>query len=103
MFVVGSGPGGAKVTREVASHGWKLLIPQRGQRKPVTGTTWLDASTWMRRKVTVPGRPFNHPGVLCRQDDVLRTTVRYLFRAQTEGVEMKGTQPTHRVATRKEW
>jgi len=38
--VVGSGPGGATVTRELASHGWKLLILERGQRKPVTGTMW---------------------------------------------------------------
>ncbi|SRR5713101_4730761 len=38
--VVGSGPGGATVTRELASHGWKLLILERGQRKTVTGTVW---------------------------------------------------------------
>ncbi len=38
--VVGSGPGGATVTRELASDGWKLLILERGQRKPVTGTMW---------------------------------------------------------------
>jgi choline dehydrogenase-like flavoprotein len=35
--VVGSGPGGATVARELSRRGWKVLILERGNKAPVTG------------------------------------------------------------------
>ena len=37
-IVVGSGPGGATVARELARRGWKVLILERGDKAPVTGS-----------------------------------------------------------------
>lgn len=36
--VVGSGPGGATVARELARHGERVLILERGPNRPITGT-----------------------------------------------------------------
>ncbi len=36
-IVVGSGPGGATVARELSRRGWKVLILERGGKAPVTG------------------------------------------------------------------
>jgi choline dehydrogenase-like flavoprotein len=38
-IVVGSGPGGATVARELTRRGWKVLILERGAKAPVTGST----------------------------------------------------------------
>src|SRR6266581_4951081 len=35
--VVGSGPGGATVARELAKRSWKVLILEQGDEAPVTG------------------------------------------------------------------
>ena len=36
-IVVGSGPGGAAVARELSRRGWKVLILERGGKAPVSG------------------------------------------------------------------
>lgn len=36
-IVVGSGPGGATVSRGLAEHGWRVLILEMGGQQPVTG------------------------------------------------------------------
>ncbi len=50
-IVVGSGPGGATVARELSRRGWKVLILERGAKAPVTGTM---AQTL--RELWMPGR-----------------------------------------------
>lgn len=39
-IVVGSGPGGATVARELTRQGWRVLILERGGKPPVTGSSW---------------------------------------------------------------
>jgi choline dehydrogenase-like flavoprotein len=50
-IVVGSGPGGATVARELSRRGWKVLVLERGGRAPVTGSI---AQTL--RELWLPGR-----------------------------------------------
>lgn len=50
-IVVGSGPGGASVARELARHGKHVLILEQGSAAPVTGTLGQMASM-----AAVPGR-----------------------------------------------
>jgi choline dehydrogenase-like flavoprotein len=50
-IVVGSGPGGATVARELSRQGWKVLILERGNKAPVTGSM---AQTL--RELWMPGR-----------------------------------------------
>ncbi len=50
-IVVGSGPGGATVARELARRGWKVLILERGDKAPVTGRM-----TQTLRELWVPAR-----------------------------------------------
>ncbi len=45
--VVGSGPGGATVSRELSRHGKKVLILERGARKPLKGSFWQMAGDTM--------------------------------------------------------
>ena len=37
-IVVGSGPGGAAVTRQLARHGWRVLVLEQGSAAPLAGT-----------------------------------------------------------------
>jgi choline dehydrogenase-like flavoprotein len=47
-IVVGSGPGGATVARELTRRGWKVLILERGDKAPVTGSmTQTLRELWM--------------------------------------------------------
>lgn len=50
-IVVGSGPGGASVARELARHGKRVLILEQGSAAPVAGTL-----SQMARMAAVPGR-----------------------------------------------
>jgi choline dehydrogenase-like flavoprotein len=50
-IVVGSGPGGASVARELARHGMRVLILEQGSAAPVAGTVGQ-----MARMAAVPGR-----------------------------------------------
>ncbi len=50
-IVVGSGPGGASVARELARRGWRVLILEQGSGAPVAGTL-----TQMASMAAVPGR-----------------------------------------------
>ncbi|MES2318023.1 MAG: GMC family oxidoreductase N-terminal domain-containing protein [Pseudomonadota bacterium] len=50
-IVVGSGPGGASVARELASHGKRVLILEQGSAAPLTGTVGQ-----MARIAAIPGR-----------------------------------------------
>jgi choline dehydrogenase-like flavoprotein len=50
-IVVGSGPGGATVARELSRRGWRVLILERGEKRPVTGGM---AETL--RELWMPGR-----------------------------------------------
>jgi choline dehydrogenase-like flavoprotein len=50
-IVVGSGPGGATVARELSRQGWRVLILERGEKAPVTGSM---AQTL--RELWMPGR-----------------------------------------------
>ena len=50
-IVVGSGPGGASTARELARHGWRVLILEQGSAEPVTGTVMQ-----MAKFGAVPGR-----------------------------------------------
>jgi choline dehydrogenase-like flavoprotein len=50
-IVVGSGPGGATVARELTRRGWKVLILERGEGAPVRGSM-----TQTLRELWVPGR-----------------------------------------------
>src|SRR6266702_4387055 len=50
-IVVGSGPGGATVARELSRRGWKVLILERGGKAPVTGTMAQTLrELWMPRR-----------------------------------------------------
>lgn len=49
--VVGSGPGGASVARELARRGWSVAIAEQGSAAPVTGTL-----TQMTGMAAIPGR-----------------------------------------------
>lgn len=37
-IIVGTGPGGGSVAKELSKQGWKILILEKGARKPITGT-----------------------------------------------------------------
>jgi choline dehydrogenase-like flavoprotein len=50
-IVVGSGPGGASVARELARHGKRVLVLEQGSKAPLTGTLGQ-----MARIGAVPGR-----------------------------------------------
>jgi len=50
-IVVGSGPGGGTVARELSRRGDRVLILERGLNRPVSGTTGQ-----MMRELMVPGR-----------------------------------------------
>jgi choline dehydrogenase-like flavoprotein len=50
-IVVGSGPGGATVARELTRRGWKVLILEWGDKSPVTGSM-----TQTLRELWVPAR-----------------------------------------------
>src|SRR6266702_5863825 len=50
-IVVGSGAGGATVARELSRRGWRVLILERGEKAPVTGSI---AQTL--RELWMPGR-----------------------------------------------
>jgi choline dehydrogenase-like flavoprotein len=50
-IVVGSGPGGATVARELSRRGWKVLILERGGKAPVTGSMAQTLrELWMPRR-----------------------------------------------------
>lgn len=50
-IVVGSGPGGASVARELARHGWAVAILEQGSAAPVAGTL-----KQMAAMAAIPGR-----------------------------------------------
>lgn len=45
VIVVGSGPGGATVARELSLRNKKVLILERGDNNPLTGSFWYGAKT----------------------------------------------------------
>ena len=51
VIVVGSGPGGATVARELSLRNKKVLILERGDNNPLTGSFWYGAKTLL-----LPGR-----------------------------------------------
>jgi choline dehydrogenase-like flavoprotein len=50
-IIVGSGPGGASVARDLARAGWRVLILEQGGAAPLTGTL-----TQMAGMAAIPGR-----------------------------------------------
>lgn len=50
-IVVGSGPGGATVARELTKHGKKVLILEWGHNAPITGSFWQ-----LARDCFIPGK-----------------------------------------------
>jgi len=50
-IVVGSGPGGATVARELTARGWRVLMLEWGGKGPVTGSPWQAF-----KELGVPGR-----------------------------------------------
>ena len=50
-MVVGSGPGGATVARELTRRGWRVLILEWGGKEPVSGSSWQAF-----RELGFPGR-----------------------------------------------
>src|SRR5450830_176903 len=50
-IIVGSGPGGASVARDLARAGWRVLMLEQGGAAPLTGTL-----TQMAAMAAVPGR-----------------------------------------------
>ncbi|MDB5755952.1 MAG: family oxidoreductase [Massilia sp.] len=50
-IVVGSGPGGATVARQLARRGWRVLVLEQGSAAPLTGTLGQ-----MAKMAAVPGK-----------------------------------------------
>ncbi|WP_426190859.1 GMC family oxidoreductase N-terminal domain-containing protein [Massilia sp. DWR3-1-1] len=50
-IIVGSGPGGATVARELARHGWRVLVLEQGSAAPLAGTL-----AQMAAIAAIPGR-----------------------------------------------
>ncbi len=66
-IVVGTGPGGATVARELSKRGKKVLVLERGSGKPIQGTIlqflsfWGDSGKEPVYHPAVPGSlPSNH-------------------------------------------
>jgi choline dehydrogenase-like flavoprotein len=57
-IIVGSGPGGATVARQLARHGWRVLVLEQGSAAPLTGTLGQ-----MAKMAAVPGK-----GVFIQRD-----------------------------------
>jgi choline dehydrogenase-like flavoprotein len=54
-IVVGSGPGGATVAKELSQRGKKTLILERGGSAPVKGTRLQCTALWCHRHTPVHG------------------------------------------------
>ena len=50
-IIVGSGPGGATVARQLARHGWRVLVLEQGSAAPLAGTLGQ-----MAKIAAVPGK-----------------------------------------------
>ncbi|MDB5746368.1 MAG: family oxidoreductase, partial [Massilia sp.] len=50
-IIVGSGPGGATVARQLARHGWRVLVLEQGSAAPLAGTLGQ-----MGKIAAVPGK-----------------------------------------------
>jgi choline dehydrogenase-like flavoprotein len=57
-IVVGSGPGGATVARQLARRGWRVLVLEQGSAAPLTGTVGQ-----MAQMAAIPGK-----GVFIQRD-----------------------------------
>lgn len=57
-IIVGSGPGGATVARQLARRGWRVLVLEQGSAAPLTGTLGQ-----MAKMAAVPGK-----GVFIQRD-----------------------------------
>lgn len=57
-IVVGSGPGGATVARQLARRGWRVLVLEQGSAAPLTGTVGQ-----MAKMAAIPGK-----GVFIQRD-----------------------------------
>jgi choline dehydrogenase-like flavoprotein len=50
-IIVGSGPGGSSVAKELSERGWKILILEKGDGKPINGT-----ATQLISMALIPGK-----------------------------------------------
>jgi choline dehydrogenase-like flavoprotein len=53
-IIVGSGPGGATVARQLARRGWRVLVLEQGSAAPLAGTASPPAAA---RRSTSPPPP----------------------------------------------